>query len=76
MAQRTLTTPVGVRIFSRTVTVKPYRVGHRHPVFDVVATVEIDVDWILTQLGQKAAFNKSKKTKALNGAVIVRTEKP
>lgn len=37
-------------------------------------TVEVSVDWqkLVRVLGTKAAFNKSHKTRALNGVVIVK----
>jgi hypothetical protein len=36
--------------------------------------VEITVDWhdVARQMGAKAAFNKSRKTRSLNGAIVVK----
>lgn len=66
-----MTTSIGVRIFQKTIAIKDCHGVSK----ETLVTLDVDVDWLIRQLGERAFFNKSRKTKAMNGGLIAKVNK-
>lgn len=71
MAIETRIAPWGVRTFRRIIRLDAWG---KHAPKPVEVTIEIDIDKIMTQLGNKALRNKSKRSRILGVVVKVEPE--